>query len=150
MARKGLERLSWELDRYEPYALAVYGGRTRQYKAIFAPVRMPPDRMTAGELEETCVLPGGDHFGSGEKVKPAVLSVLGAVQKEPIPDSIEGRRKAFAEWVASPRNPLTTRAIVNRIWLWHFDQPIAGNPNNFGSTGKKPTHPELQIGRAHV
>ena len=32
---------------------------------------------------------------------------------------------------------------MNRIWLWHFDQPIAGNPNNFGSTGRKPTHPEL-------
>ncbi len=27
--------------------------------------------------------------------------------------------------------------------MWHFDQPIAGNPNNFGSTGKPPTHPEL-------
>jgi hypothetical protein len=58
-------------------------------------------------------------------------------------DSIEGRRAAFAEWVATAENPLTTRAIVNRVWLWHFGQPLAGNPNNFGSTGKKPTHPEL-------
>lgn len=49
----------------------------------------------------------------------------------------------FAEWVANPDNPLTTRTIVNRLWLWHFNQPIAGNPNNFGSTGKRPTHPEL-------
>src|SRR5581483_9104398 len=32
---------------------------------------------------------------------------------------------------------------VNRIWQWHFGQPLAGNPNNFGATGKKPTHPEL-------
>jgi hypothetical protein len=143
VARKGLERLGWELDRYEPYALAVYGGRTRQYKTIFTPLRMPADRMIMGELEETCVLPGGDPFGSGEKVKPGVLSVLAAAQKSPIPDAIEGRRKAFADWVANAENPLTTRAIVNRIWLWHFDQPIAGNPNNFGSTGKKPTHPEL-------
>jgi len=143
VARKGLERLRWELDRYEPYALAVYGGRTRKYKTIFTPLRMPADRMTMGELEETCVLPGGDPFGSGDKVKPGVLSVLAAAQKSPIPDAIEGRRMAFADWVASAENPLTTRAIVNRIWLWHFDQPIAGNPNNFGSTGKKPTHPEL-------
>jgi hypothetical protein len=72
-----------------------------------------------------------------------VLSVLGDVQKTPIPEGIAGRRKAFAEWVASTDNPLTTRAIVNRIWLWHFGQAIAGNPNNFGSTGKRPTHPEL-------
>jgi hypothetical protein len=143
VARKGLERLRWELDRYEPYALAVYGGRTRQYKTVFAPLRMPGDRMSAGELEETCILTGGDPFASGTKVKPGVLSVLGSVQKTPIPDTIEGRRKAFAEWVASADNPLTTRAIVNRVWMWHFGQPLAGNPNNFGSTGKKPTHTEL-------
>lgn len=143
VARKGLERLRWELDRYEPYALAVYGGRTRQYKTVFTPLRMPPDRMSVGELEETCILNGGDPFASGTRVKPGVLSVLGSVQKTPIPDTIEGRRKAFAEWVASADNPLTTRAIVNRVWLWHFGQPLAGNPNNFGSTGKKPSHPEL-------
>ena len=143
VARKGLERLRWELDRYESYALAVYGGRTRQYKTVFAPLRMPTDRMSAGELEETCILTGGDPFASGTKVKPGVLSVLGSVQKTPIPDTIEGRRKAFAEWVASSDNPLTSRAIVNRVWMWHFGQPLAGNPNNFGSTGKKPTHPEL-------
>ncbi|MFZ4767842.1 MAG: DUF1553 domain-containing protein, partial [Roseimicrobium sp.] len=143
VARKGLERLKWELDRYEPVALSVYNGRTPQVVSIVAPFRIPGNRMTAGDLEETCVLTGGDPFGSGEKVKPGVLSVLGAAQKTPIPDAIEGRRKAFAAWVASPQNPLTTRAIVNRIWLWHFDQPIAGNPNNFGSTGKKPSHPEL-------
>jgi hypothetical protein len=53
------------------------------------------------------------------------------------------RSAAFAAWVADQANPLTTRAIVNRVWLWHFGQPLAGNPNNFGSTGKKPTHPEL-------
>jgi hypothetical protein len=138
-----LERLRWELDRYEPYALAVYGGRTRQYKTVFTPLRMPPDRMSAGELEETCILTGGDPFASGTKVKPGVLSLLGSLQKTPIPDAIEGRRKAFAEWVASGDNPLTSRAIVNRVWMWHFGQPLAGNPNNFGSTGKKPTHPEL-------
>ena len=59
-------------------------------------------------------------------------------QGSQIPEAIEGRRKAFAEWVASANNPLTTRTIANRIWLWHFGQPLAGNPNNFGSTGKKP------------
>lgn len=140
VARKGLERLRWELERYEPFALAVYNGRTPNVKSVYAPIRMPGNRMTAGELEETCILTGGDPFGAGKKVKPGVLSALGAI---PIPYAIEGRRQAFAEWVAGAQNPLTTRAIVNRIWLWHFDQPIAGNPNNFGSTGKKPTHPEL-------
>ena len=33
--------------------------------------------------------------------------------------------------------------MVNRLWQWHFGKALAGNPNNFGATGKKPTHPEL-------
>ncbi len=143
VARKGLERIKWELDRYEPYAIAVYSGRTPKMTSVYAPLRMPKQPLQEGELEDTCILTGGDPFGTGPKVKPGVLSVLAGVQKVPVPESIDGRRKAFAEWVASDDNPLTTRAIANRIWLWHFDQAIAGNPNNFGSTGKKPTHPEL-------
>lgn len=143
VARKGLERLKWEFDRYEPFALAVYSGRTREYKTVFAPLRMPENRLTQGELEVTCIHAGGDPFSEGPIVTPGVLSVLPGFQTGIIPDSIEGRRKAFAEWVANPHNPLTTRSIVNRIWMWHFGRPIAGNPNNFGSTGAKPTHPEL-------
>jgi hypothetical protein len=143
VARKGLERLKWELDRYEPFALSVYNGRTPDVKSVYAPVRMPANRMTEGELEESCILTGGDPFAAGEKVKPGVLSVLGSIQQTPVPTEIEGRRTALAEWVAHRENPLTTRAIVNRVWLWHFGQPLAGNPNNFGSTGKRPTHPEL-------
>jgi hypothetical protein len=146
VARKGLERLKWELDRYEPFAFAVYDGRTPQMTAVYAPIRMPENRMTEGDLEETCVRTGGDPFAQGPAVKPAALSVLDPIHPQAafeIPQTIEGRRKAFANWVASPQNPLTTRTIVNRIWLWHFGQPVAGNPNNFGGTGKKPTHPEL-------
>ncbi|WP_414660576.1 PSD1 and planctomycete cytochrome C domain-containing protein [Horticoccus sp. 23ND18S-11] len=143
VARKGLERLKWELDRYEPVALAVYNGRTPELKAVLNPLRMPANRMTEGELEQTCILTYGDPFALGEKVSPGVLSAIGVAPKTPVPDTIEGRRSALAAWVASAENPLTTRAIVNRVWLWHFGQPLAGNPNNFGSTGKKPTHPEL-------
>lgn len=143
IARKGLERLAWELDRYEPYALAVYSGRTREYKTIFSPIRVPGDRLTKGELEATCIHIGGDPFAEGAKVQPGVLSVLGNIPHAPVPEELEGRRLAFAKWVAHADNPLTTRAMVNRIWMWHFNQPIAGNPNNFGATGKMPTHPEL-------
>ena len=140
VARKGLERLKWELERYEPFAFSVYNGRTPQMVSVYQPIRMPQDRMTSGELEQTAILGGGDPFSPTKPVKPGVLSVLGSAE---FPDGIEGRRTALANWIASKENPLTTRAIVNRLWLWHFGQAIAGNPNNFGSTGKRPTHPEL-------
>jgi mono/diheme cytochrome c family protein len=145
VARKGLSRLAWEMDRYEPYALAVYTGATPDVKAVLAPVRVPKNPLAAGELEQTCILTGGDPFASGPRVKPGVLSVLSSTAGfgASLPETPQGRRAAFADWVAHPENPLTTRAIVNRVWMWHFGEPLAGNPNNFGSTGKKPTHPEL-------
>jgi mono/diheme cytochrome c family protein len=148
IARKGLERLKWDLDRYEPVAFSVYAGRTPDVKTVFAPQRLPADRMNTGELEESAILVGGDPFSPKDKTVPAVLSAataLGAPELagKPLPASIEGRRLALAEWIAAPRNPLTARVMVNRIWEWHFGQAIAGNPNNFGTTGKKPTHPEL-------
>ncbi len=143
IARKGLERLRWEFDRYEPYALAVYDGRTPQLRSVTAPLRIPADPLQTGELEDSCILTGGDPFASGNAVKPGVLSVISGFYETAIPDAIEGRRRALADWIAHRDNPLTSRVIANRVWLWHFNEPIAGNPNNFGSTGKMPTHPEL-------
>jgi hypothetical protein len=140
VARKGLERLKWEMERYEPYAFSVYNGVTIPMVTVYQPLRMPGDRRKNGELEQTAILGGGDPFSPTTKVKPGVLSIFGSIE---FPESIEGRRTALAKWIASKDNPLTTRTIVNRLWLWHFGQAIAGNPNNFGSTGKKPTHPEL-------
>jgi|UniRef100_UPI003784A939 hypothetical protein len=140
VARKGLERLRWEMERYEPFAFSVYNGRTPELKSVNQPMRMPQNRMTEGELEQTAILGGGDPFSPTKAVKPGVLSVLGSIE---FPEAVEGRRTSLAKWIASKDNPLTTRTIVNRLWLWHFGQAIAGNPNNFGSTGKKPTHPDL-------
>jgi mono/diheme cytochrome c family protein len=139
IARKGLERLKWEYDRYEPFALSVYSGRTPNVKAIYAPFRVPknPD---AGELEESHILAGGDPFSPKEKVSPGVLSAAGEIA---IPVTIDGRRKALAAWMTARNNPLTARVMANRVWQWTVGTPLAGNPNNFGATGKKPTHPEL-------
>ena len=141
VARKGLERLRWELDRYEPFALAVYNGRTPEVKSVNAPVRMPASRLEEGELEQTCILTGGDPFSPGEKVAPGALSAIGVGAS--FPEAVEGRRTALANWIASAENPFTARVIVNRVWQWHFGRPLAANPNNFGVTGGKPSHPAL-------
>ena len=148
IARKGLTRIRFELDRYEPVAFSVYNGRTPEMRTVDAPLRMPGDPMGSGELEQTCILTGGDPFASGAKVEPAALSALTSLariesERAKVPTEIAGRRRALADWIAAPENPLTARVIVNRVWGWHFGQAIAGNPNNFGTTGRKPTHPEL-------
>ncbi len=143
IARKGLQRLGWQFDRYQPYALSVYNGRTKSVANVSTPTRIPSDRMTRGELEHTAILTGGDPFSPGQPVTPGILSVINDQVAATISDSIEQRRTGFANWVADSSNPLTTRTIANRLWLWHFGEAIAGNPNNFGSTGKRPTHPQL-------
>jgi hypothetical protein len=142
VANKGLERLKWEFDRYKPFAHSVYNGRTPAMEFVYQPLRLPKDK-TKGELENSCIHTGGDPFSEGEPVSPGVLSLVEKQVPATIPDSIEGRRTALADWIADPKNPLTTRVIANRVWQWHFGRAIAGNPNNFGSTGKRPTHPEL-------
>ncbi|MGV2342029.1 MAG UNVERIFIED_CONTAM: DUF1553 domain-containing protein [Planctomycetaceae bacterium] len=52
-------------------------------------------------------------------------------------------RLELAEWLASPANPLTTRVYVNRLWLHVMGEGLVRTPDNFGSTGEAPTHPEL-------
>ena len=143
IARKNLVRHQWELDRYQPLAYSVYSGKTALQNAVNKRLPMPGDPMKRGELEHTAILAGGDLFSPGERVSPGVLSAVTRPGHATLTRDIEGRRLAFAKWVTQPGNPLTSRVMVNRVWSWHFGRGLAGNPNNFGATGKKPTHPEL-------
>ena len=54
-----------------------------------------------------------------------------------------GRRRALANWIASPDNPLTARVAVNHIWMRHFGRPIVESVFDFGRSGENPTHPKL-------
>ncbi|MCP4816503.1 MAG: DUF1553 domain-containing protein, partial [Planctomycetaceae bacterium] len=90
------------------------------------------------------ILQGGAIESPAAHVNPGVLSFSGGSEAaSAVTDRLNGRRRELADWIASADNPLTARVIVNRIWQWHFGQGLAANPNNFGATGQKPTHPQL-------
>jgi Protein of unknown function (DUF1549)/Protein of unknown function (DUF1553) len=55
----------------------------------------------------------------------------------------ENRRAALARWLVDPKQPLTWRSIVNRIWHWHFGVGLVDTPNDFGKMGSEPSHPQL-------
>jgi hypothetical protein len=66
-----------------------------------------------------------------------------ALIAEPQIPQNESGRKELADWIASPQNPLTARVFVNRIWSWLFGVGIVRTVDVFGTTGEKPSHPEL-------
>jgi hypothetical protein len=94
----------------------------------------------------TFVLERGDVE---RRKEPVTAGGLSAVRSEPadfgLPeDAPEGeRRLRLAEWIASPRNPLTARVIANRIWHHHFGRGIVATPSDLGANGERPSHPEL-------
>lgn len=75
---------------------------------------------------------------------PVVLDDKGLAFPEIKPTAnATGRRLALAQWLTDPKNPLTTRVIVNRIWQYHFGRGIVGTSSDYGKLGDRPTHPEL-------
>jgi len=142
LGRKWSKLFSWGYDRYRPIAFTVYNGKTRFQKNVFTRQQMPAsDLGTKTTPEKTAILTGGDLFSPADPVEPGALSVVGL--KTDIPREVNGRRTALAKWITHKDNPLTARVMVNRVWQYHFGRGLVGNPNNFGATGKKPTHPEL-------
>lgn len=88
---------------------------------------------------------GGNHDKPVEEVQPGFPSAI-ADGEQPVivPTATStGRRTALANWIASPRNPLTPRVYVNRIWAQYFGRGIVGTVSDFGKAGDRPTNPEL-------
>jgi hypothetical protein len=92
--------------------------------------------------DEIHLLLRGDPEQPTKKVGPAVLSALGEVSLS-LDTPEQDRRRALAEWIASPQNPLTARVMVNRIWQGHFGTGLLETPSDLGNNGVPPTHPQL-------
>ena len=143
---KNISRHTWEYDKTRPIAFSVHTGHTIERGNVGSRITMPDNPWGKGVLEEDTILTGGDAYSRGAAVTPGPISAaekLGGMPTASFPDGQGKRRLALAEWIVDKRNPLTARVIVNRVWAWHFGKGLAGNPNNFGATGKLPTHPAL-------
>ena len=107
-----------------------------------------PDRSMAmgiAEAEEIVDLPihiRGSVHNLGEPTPRGVLRVATVGPMPAMPEDESGRRQ-LADWLADPKNPLTARVFVNRVWHWLQGPGIVRTTDNFGTTGETPSYPEL-------
>lgn len=110
---------------------------------------LPSPRRVYAVVAETPpvvkVLNRGDPEQPGDEVVPASLASVRGLEATmgSLQSTDADRRKAFANWVASPTNPLTRRVLVNRLWHHHFGTGLVETPSDFGVGGSLPSHPEL-------
>ncbi|MEZ6031758.1 MAG: PSD1 and planctomycete cytochrome C domain-containing protein [Planctomycetaceae bacterium] len=80
----------------------------------------------------------GEYLQPREAVTPATPEILHSW-----PAELPKNRLGFAKWLMSPKNPLTSRVIVNRHWAAFFGRGIVATPDDFGMQGSPPAHPAL-------
>ncbi|MBM3459935.1 MAG: DUF1549 domain-containing protein, partial [Armatimonadetes bacterium] len=102
----------------------------------------PGDRaqtLVAATPRETRIHIRGDFLRKGDPVQPGGLAVL------PPLTASNGQltRLELARWLVEEANPLTPRVTVNRVWQLLFGSGLVTTPNDFGTRGAPPTHPEL-------
>jgi hypothetical protein len=90
------------------------------------------------------LLERGDPEKPLGEVPPGLPGLVGVPTVVLPPDADDAvRRRALADWLTHPANPLTPRVIVNRLWHHHFGTGIVDTPSDFGTGGGRPSHPEL-------
>ncbi len=104
-----------------------------------------PPRVLSLEDTPTPVEPRvflrGNPNNLGERVPRRFPAILSGSERKPFHDG--GGRLDLARAIASRDNPLTARALVNRVWMLHLGTPLVVTPGDFGLRSEPPTHPEL-------
>ena len=96
--------------------------------------------MLDGTGEEANVYIRGNSSKPG-KLEPRHF--LTAVGGEPMQVGTGSGRLQLAEKINDPKNPLTSRVIVNRLWHYLMGRGLVPTTDDFGVLGQRPTHPKL-------
>jgi hypothetical protein len=94
------------------------------------------------KIEDAKVHVRGSVHTLGPTVSRGFLTVCSTGSSPRLPANQSGRNE-LAGWIASKGNPLTARVFVNRAWHHLFGAGLVRTADNFGTTGERPSHPEL-------
>jgi hypothetical protein len=114
---------------------------TKLNKELKDHIAQIPKTMVMGEMgkpRKTFILDRGDYASPLDEVTPDTPESLVAFPKD-----FPKNRLGLAQWLVDGNNPLTARVTVNRIWSRFFGKGLVTTPEDFGSQGALPTHPEL-------
>ncbi|MEM6800213.1 MAG: DUF1553 domain-containing protein [Bacteroidota bacterium] len=136
--RLAYEYLHFEDEKYQQLTQLLKEYKIREMRTediILKPTMIMADMDS---LRPTYMLDRGSYEAPGERVYPATPSHI-----LPFPENYPKNRFGFAQWLFHPEHPLTARVAVNRYWQMIFGRGIVATPEDFGSQGDLPTHPEL-------
>ena len=95
--------------------------------------------MMRDTQRDTFILNRGSYSSpTDRKVTQGTPAVL-----PPMPADAPTNRLGLARWLFQPDHPLTARVAVNRYWQMLFGTGLVASPEDFGSQGEYPSHPEL-------
>ncbi len=129
--------------KYDPIPTADY----YSLYGVFASSREPkqadaPLMLTDAEQPvQPVVFLRGNPANPGSQVPRQFLELLAGPDRKPF-ERGSGRLE-LAQAIASPRNPLTARVWVNRVWGYLFGQHLVNTPSDFGTRCDPPSHPQL-------
>ncbi len=112
-----------------------------RYRRLEAEIPVPlrsPGAMTGTAFDQPLFV-RGNHNSPGPAVPRRYLEALGGQRC----DAPSSGRLELAHAIANPKNPLTARVMVNRVWGRLFGAGLVATVDNFGKNGERPSHPEL-------
>ena len=112
--------------------------RLDSFRAIDLHLPHIPIMEEADTIKPAFILARGAYDAPTQKVSRATPEAVLAFS-----DQYNQNRLGLAEWLFDDQHPLTSRVMVNRLWQMCFGRGLVKTPEDFGSQGDLPSHPEL-------
>lgn len=131
-----------ELRRVFRESRSEFAGVTSEWDALWS--EWPKAETTTLVMQQRSIPRQTRILKRGEWNRPTV-EVTGGTPAilHPMPAGAPLNRLGLAQWIIDPRNPLTPRVIVNRVWQQYFGVGLVTTPEDFGMRAAPPSHPEL-------